>query len=691
MAWSRAVPYSRHPGDLVRFGPFEVNLQQGLLSKHGVRIKLQAQPLQVLIALLEQPGTAVTRDELRRRLWPDDTFVDFEHGLNAAVRRLRQALGDSAGQPRYIETLAKYGYRFSGKVEEESPVEIKEERPVRRMVSPGNRRVAFWVGTAALLGLGAAVPLNLRLMHPVRSESRVAVPLTAFRGHEFRPALSPDASRVAFTWNGEKQDNFDIYVLPIGSGAPFRLTSDPGEDLAAAWSPDGRSIAFLRRSNTERIELLVVSSNGGPEHKVSEIRDNELTEPTRRLVSLAWSPDGRWIAASHRGAQDVTERIYLFSLTGQTRPLTLPLGPYGDHLPAFSPDGRTLAFSRLGGFSTSEIYVLSINAELQPTSEPRQLTRARRWSVNPVWVEDGHALFYISAVEPVAMHELRMISVSGGSVSERQIRLNDEPFELTGGRHLVYSRHTEDSNIWRARIPSLGDPPAVPEMLISTTRRDEKPRYSPDGQKIAFVSTRSGSQEIWVAKADGSNAVRMTTFGGPLVGYMNWSPDGQWLVFHARPEGQADLFVIPAAGGPAKRLTTDIADDTMPSYSHDGRWIYYDSARSGQMTIWRMPAAGGEPVQLTTSAGIRPQESFDGKSIFFLAWNTGEILKIPASGGEPVKVVTGPMHDPPFAYAVAADGIYYAARPHSGEQRFIRFLSFATGESRPIALANHAF
>ena len=229
-------------------------------------------------------------------------------------------------------------------------------------------------------------------------------------------------------------------------------------------------------------------------------------------------------------------------------------------------------------------------------SEPRQLTRARRWSVNPVWVEDGHALFYISAVEPAATRELRIMSVSGGSASERQIRLNDEPFELTGGRHLVYSRHTEDTNIWRARIPSVGDPPAVPEMLISTTRRDEKPRYSPDGQKIAFVSTRSGSQEIWVAKADGSNAVRMTTFGGPLVGYMNWSPDGQWLVFHARPEGQADLFVMPAAGGPAKRLTTDIADDTMPSYSHDGRWIYYDSARSGQMAIWRMPAAGGEPV-----------------------------------------------------------------------------------------------
>lgn len=691
MAWLRAVPHSRYIGHIVRFGPFEVDVQQGVLSKHGIRIKLQAQPFQVLIALLEKPGMAVTRDELRHRLWPDNTFVDFEHGLNAAVRRLRQALGDSAEHPRYIETFAKHGYRFTGKVEEEPPVEIKGEQPAQLLISNGKRKLAFWAAAAALLGLGAAVPLNLRLKHSDRSESRAALPLTSFRGREFEPALSPDASRVAFSWNGEKQDNFDIYVMPIGSSSPFRLTSDPGDDLAAAWSPDGRRIAFLRRSNTERIELKVVPSNGGPEHTISEIRDYELSEPIGRLASLAWSPDGREIAASHRSAQEVTERIYLFSLTGETRQLTSPSGPFGDHMPTFSPDGRTLAFTRLGGYSTSEIHVLSLDAELRPANEPRQLTRAKRWSVNPSWAEGGQSLFFISAFEPTAPRELRMIFVSGSAVSERQIRLNDEPFELTGGRHLVYSRQNEDTNIWRARIPSATGPPAIPEILISTTRRDDKARYSPDGQKIAFVSTRSGTPEIWVAKADGSNPVCMTHFGGPLMGYMNWSPDGQWLVFHARPEGHADLFVIPAAGGPVKQLTTDIADDTMPSYSRDGRWIYYSSARSGQMTIWRMPAAGGQPVQLTTSTGIRPQESFDGKSIFFLAWNTGEIMKMPATGGEAIKVVGGPMHDRPFGYVVAEDGIYYPARPHSGKQRFIRFLSFATGESRPIALASHAF
>jgi cholera toxin transcriptional activator len=122
------VQPSRNTGGIIRFGPFEADLQQGVLRKRGVRVRLQAQPFQVLAALLEQPGTVVTREELRRRLWPENTFVDFEHGLNAAVTRLRQALSDSAEQPRYIEPLAKRGYRFSANTEEQT-AGIEEEIP----------------------------------------------------------------------------------------------------------------------------------------------------------------------------------------------------------------------------------------------------------------------------------------------------------------------------------------------------------------------------------------------------------------------------------------------------------------------------------------------------------------------------------------------------------------------------------
>lgn len=283
-----------------------------------------------------------------------------------------------------------------------------------------------------------------------------------------------------------------------------------------------------------------------------------------------------------------------------------------------------------------------------------------------------------------------MISAFGAETSGKHILLNDDSSEIAVGRHLVYSRIKRDTNIWRARIARAGESPQAAELFISSTRSDEKPRYSPDGTKIAFTSARSGSPEIWVSKVDGSSPVRMTAFGGPLVGYANWSPDGQWLIFHARPDGQADVFVMPAAGGSVKRLTTDIADDTMPSYSHDGRWIYFSSARSGQGEIWKMPAAGGPSVQLTTSGGQRPLESPDGKGVFYLTPDGREVRCVPAGGGMSWKLVES-IHVYPAGFAVTSQGIYYAAPPHSGDERYIQFFSFLTLGSRPVAVAHHPF
>src|SRR5712692_2231758 len=100
-----------------RFSAFEVDLRSGELHKHGIRLKLQDQPFQVLVLLLEHPGEVVTREELRQKLWPADTFVDFDTGLNSAIKKLRDVLGDSAEEPRYIETLPRRGYRFIARVE----------------------------------------------------------------------------------------------------------------------------------------------------------------------------------------------------------------------------------------------------------------------------------------------------------------------------------------------------------------------------------------------------------------------------------------------------------------------------------------------------------------------------------------------------------------------------------------------
>jgi Tol biopolymer transport system component/DNA-binding winged helix-turn-helix (wHTH) protein len=683
------VQSSRHTRGVVQFGSFEVDLQQGVLRKGGLKIRLQTQPFQVLAALLEKPGEVVTRDELRHRLWPEDTFVDFEHGLNAAVARLRQALGDSAEQPRYVERLAKRGYRFIAKLKEQT-VEIEEEgasSPIATTM-PGT---VFWIPAIVIVAAVCVVSF-LFISRPAAPPALHPTPLTAFRGMEVNPALSPDGKYVAFAWNGEKQDNFDIYVMPIRSGVQVRLTTDADEDMSPAWSPDGHTIAFLRRLSADREELVLVPVAGGPEHKVAETREQPWFSP-RKPAGIAWSPDGHWIAASHREPGDPSEGIYLFSLTGERQRVTDPIpGFRSDNMPAFSPDGRTIAFCRLPGGFVSEIYVLPLDERYRPEGQVRRLTNHKRWSAQPMWTHDGRNLLYVFGDDASKGREIRIVNVANPQTTPAVIPLTDEVSEISLGHHLVYSRQIEDTNIWRAELPQNGAPPNSAEPFISSTWVDQTPKYSPDGKEIAFISSRSGSREVWVSKADGSSPVRMTFFGGPMVGHPSWSPDGHWIIFHARPEGPTDVFLIPAAGGPPRRLTTNSWEDHYPSYSRDGRTIFFSSRRSGEMEIWRMAAEGGDAVQITASgAAHNPAESPDGKAVFYhLLRDPGEIWSIPVQGGQAVKV-TGPTQRFPVGFTVTAKGIYYGAPPHAGEQRFIRFFSFSTGQNSPIAVAKRPF
>jgi len=279
--------------------------------------------------------------------------------------------------------------------------------------------------------------------------------------------------------------------------------------------------------------------------------------------------------------------------------------------------------------------------------------------------------------------ELRLIDASGDSASERTAPISEPAYQMTVGRRLVYSVLTHEVNIWRAKIPDPGEPPNTAEVFIASTWPDSAARYSPDGKYIAFVSERSGSPEIWVSSATGSNPRRITSFEGPLIGPPFWSPDGQWLVFHARTHGEGDIHVIPATGGSSIQLTANASDNAMPSYSHDGRSIYFNSSRSGRRQIWKMPAGGGQAVQITFGGGQRPIESADGKTIYYFGDPGRGIWQVPSAGGIEAQVVA-PVHESAVGIAVTSTGIYYPTPPYSGDDCEIRFFSFASRRSWPI-------
>jgi Tol biopolymer transport system component len=187
--------------------------------------------------------------------------------------------------------------------------------------------------------------------------------------------------------------------------------------------------------------------------------------------------------------------------------------------------------------------------------------------------------------------------------------------------HLVYERQFRNSSIWRISSSSsrAGQSYATtaPVRLIASTFLNHTPDYSPDGTKIAFASTRSGVEEIWVAHDDGSAPVQLTFLAGSKASNPQWSPDGHNILFNGVKEGSSDLYLLSPATGSVSRLTQDPADEIEARWSRDGRWIYFGSNKTGQYEVYKMPASGGPAAQVTKGGGRIAQESQDGAWLYY--------------------------------------------------------------------------
>jgi len=664
---------------VIRFGVFEVDLRAGELRKSGLKIRLQEQPFQVLAMLLEHPGEVVPREELQKKLWSTDTFVDFEHGVNTAVSKIREALGDSAESPHFVETLPRRGYRFTAPVDAVAPV--YDRRGLSALIERRYRVFAAALVIAVALGVAGWFWLGRSRSAP--ETPLIAVPLTSYPGSEDSPSFSPDGSQVAFMWNGEREDNWDIYVKVIGSESPLRLTTNPAREFSPAWSPDGRWIAFCRALPGDKHAVVLTSPIAGPERILTELYSPPMDlEPPY----LAWNPDSTWLAmVGAESLRKLPTSLFLYSLAnGERRRLTSPpANILGDSSPAFSPDGHTLAFSRRTNYGSSDVYAVALSPELKPLAEPRRLTFGNWDSLSLAWVSDGAALV-LSAFSG-SDTSLWKVDISRTGSPQRLASLGrnvSSPAVSRRGNHLAYAQKALDMNIWRMELPSPGRKAGPPRKLISSTRTDWCPLISPDGKRIAFVSDRSGSWEIWICDSDGSNLRQLTSYGKD-VSVPQWSPDSSRVTFAANPEGRYEIFTVGANGGSPKRLNASPVGSNNPSWSRDGRWIFYDDlAASGR--ICKVPVEGGSPVCVTTKywgAVEAPQ----GDSIYAMETTpTGQDLwRVPAKGGAAQKVLESlPDH---LGYALVEGGIYFIGRAGPNFHYSLHHLNTVTGRVERVA------
>src|SRR5579863_2990152 len=388
--------YQNGNSQALRFGVFDLDLRTQELRRCGTRVKLPRQSFQVLQMLLERPGTLVSREDLQNALWPADTFVDFDHGLNNAVKRIRAAIGDSAETPHWIETLPRLGYRFIGPVQVATnghlpaPVPTNGDAPVALPVNHGDvptqsasevrptpsaaqkssrTRWRWSIASLTLFVIAVLFGWHYRARRSVASADGLQlIPFTSYPGYEFAPAFSPDGNQISFAWNGgESSDLFDLYVKVVGTDTPVQLTHEPSNAITPAWSPDGRFIAFTRvnHSSDAATGVFLIPAVGGPERKLASLGFGK----SLYKGGIAWTPGGQSLIYPEPRSELQSELVMLNIGTLGRQVVAKPSSRCNTAgMPAFSPDGRWLAFACMFDYGLAALYV-----QPWPTGSAREL------------------------------------------------------------------------------------------------------------------------------------------------------------------------------------------------------------------------------------------------------------------------------------------------------------------------------
>jgi DNA-binding winged helix-turn-helix (wHTH) protein/dipeptidyl aminopeptidase/acylaminoacyl peptidase len=656
-----------NPSPKILFGPFEFEQLSGDLRKFGNRIRLQGKPLQILSILLDQPGQVISRDELQRHLWQGTTFVDFEQGLNTAVNKLRQALGDSADQPRYIETVPGKGYRFIAPLQRASVKAVLEMAPQTAVRTEPKPRKRQWpwaplVAGAALIVIGGglwlatsrpkpaalAMPAKFAVVPPPGFVLEAGVSRQSF-------ALSPDGTHLAFTAMGTS-GAFSAFVRDFNSLQPRLLPGSEGVHTLF-WAPDSRTLFLTVKGKIQRAPLegdarVVLGDSPG------FIFSGAWLSAERLL--LGGGSTSYWISPSGGSPEPLKdlyrwpqmlpdgEHILYLARDSQTNRYRARVARFGDPGSAkdlIDSDSRVLYTASQANPGAGYIMYLRAGNLLAQPFDPRSLrvTGEAVPVVNKVYSfrPSGGADFSVSSSGAIAYQsfasrsqlvwvdrEGRQVGSAGpANVNVKSGRLSPDGRKMATA---IYDVERGGQNLWIVDIKSN----AVRELTLEPGVRDA-PVWSPDSKSLAFLHADVGRQPQVRVRGAGENDAEEALAPAGFQMPTDWSPDGRFIVFgntgiaRLSSDIQSDVWMFDLARG---RKVIPVLNtrfhEANAAFSPDGKWLTFTSNESGRPEVYVQafesmgtPRVTGERHLVTRSGAQALRWRRDGKELFYLSFD----------------------------------------------------------------------
>mgnify|MGYP003770772085 CR=1 FL=1 len=679
----------QEPMRYARLGEWWVDVPSNRLLRGERELRPTPKAMAVLRQLMLAGGAPLTRGELLDRVWQDAYPTDDV--LTHAITELRRALEDDPRQPRYIETIPKVGYRLLVPVEwyerlpgEEEPANLPaplEVVPTPASAVPPQRPLRLYLAASVLLLFAIllpawfgfnhrAPPLSLPLPVP-GAVSPGPRPVTSEPGSEQYPSVSPDGSTVAYGARGSDADPWRIYIRAINGATPLMLDrrSGGGDETYPVWSPDGTHVAFLRLVDGH-CRIVIAAALGDYEREVGACT-------TGPIDYFDWGPDGKALILMRARPTDG-------SLPGPSALSRLDLesgvlsaidyersADQLDLQPRVSPDGRYIAFRR-GAIPYSDICVVGISGGVV-----RPLTHLRAQILGFDWLTDSRHIVFSSDHD--GRQQLYVLDAETGAIRPLGIAGATYPSAARRRDVVVFQQDNADLNL--TSIPLDGAPGRPVQTIAPSTRTEDWPAIAPDGERIVFVSDRTGESQLWLQPGTTAMPYPLTRHHGLELAQPNWSPDGRRVVYVARGGARSELYVLDVGAGQPRMISQPGEPVRFGSFTADGQGVLCVSKRSGTWQLWRIPLDGGPAVQLGhETARNAYQLGDDGRIYLTHDMGYGLYALDPASGNEE-KLSDVIQARNISAWHVVSGGVYYLSVPSDtpGAPTALNFLPFSGG------------